>query len=337
MPILVLAATGSVYGSLLAFRAPDLRGVIAYSSLAQMGLITLGLFAFNDLGFDGAVVQMVCARARLGLAFMLAGAVERRCLTGELSRLGGLARGRPALATLVMTTGIIGLAVPGSVAFAGEFLILAGVFHAGWMRAAIGAGAIVLAAMYQLRLISAILHQEPGPAVSPAALDRPPSSPFRPARGPAARASAWPAAISEHSFPGDDAAQVVQEQSHDDAERRLVRDLALARAARWGRRRAALRRARAALAAGATWRRRGRLRVHRRLRRRGAALLEEPRGADPGRRRDDADRFGASAWADRRWRRPAPIGAGRGLVAAAEFDVLAAAGGEWSSSSRRTT
>ena len=55
----MLAAIGLIYGSLLAFRAPDLRGVIAYSSLAQMGLITLGLFAVNDLGLNGAVLQMV--------------------------------------------------------------------------------------------------------------------------------------------------------------------------------------------------------------------------------------------------------------------------------------
>ena len=59
VPILVLAAIGLVYGSLLAFRAPDLRGVLAYSSMAQMGLITLGIFAFNDLGLDGAILQAV--------------------------------------------------------------------------------------------------------------------------------------------------------------------------------------------------------------------------------------------------------------------------------------
>src|SRR5919206_557070 len=58
-PILALAAIGLIYGSLLAFRAPDLRGVVAYSSLAQMGLVTMGVFAVNDLGLDGAVLQMV--------------------------------------------------------------------------------------------------------------------------------------------------------------------------------------------------------------------------------------------------------------------------------------
>ena len=70
-----------------------------------------------------------------------------------------------------MTTGIIALAVPLSTKFAGEFLILAGVFQQGWAWAVIGAAAIVLAAMYMLRAISAVLHQEVGPAVTDAALD----------------------------------------------------------------------------------------------------------------------------------------------------------------------
>ena len=67
-----------VYGSLLAFRAPDFRGVVTYSSLAQAGLIVLGLFAFNDLGFDGAVLQMVNHGLISTSLFLLAGMVERR-------------------------------------------------------------------------------------------------------------------------------------------------------------------------------------------------------------------------------------------------------------------
>ena len=104
-PILVLAACGLVYGSLLAFRAPDLRGVIAYSSLAQMGLIILGLFAVNDLGLNGAVLQMVNHGLISATLFLLAGGIERRAATGELAALGGMARGRPALATVLMTAG----------------------------------------------------------------------------------------------------------------------------------------------------------------------------------------------------------------------------------------
>jgi NADH-quinone oxidoreductase subunit M len=211
--LLVLAAAGLVYGSLLAFRAPDLRGVIAYSSLAQMGLITLGVFAANDAGLDGAVLQSVNHGLLSATLFLLAGGIERRTSTGDLARLGGMAKGRPALATLLMTTGIIALAVPGSSAFAGEFLILAGVFDQGWLWAVIGAGAIVLAAMYILRVISAVLHERPGSAVGEEALDLRPAEVgiLVPLVACLLALSVWPAAISDRSFPRDEAQAAVAE------------------------------------------------------------------------------------------------------------------------------
>ncbi|HEV3478169.1 MAG TPA: NADH-quinone oxidoreductase subunit M [Gaiellaceae bacterium] len=198
--VLALATVGLVYGSLIAFRAPDLRGVIAYSSLAQMSLITIGVFSLDDVGFTGAVLHMVNHGLVSAALFLLAGAVERRTATGEFALLGGMARGRPALATLLMTTGVIALAVPGSSAFAGEFLILAGIFGDGWGWAVAGAAAIVLAAMYMLRLISAVLHRELGPAVPDAALDLRPAelAAIVPLVGCLLALSAWPAAITDH-------------------------------------------------------------------------------------------------------------------------------------------
>jgi NADH-quinone oxidoreductase subunit M len=213
VPILVLAACGLVYGSLLAFRAPDFRGVVAYSSLAQLGLITFGLFAVNDLGLDGAVLQMVNHGLISATLFLLAGAIERRAATGEFARLGGMARGRPALATVLMTTGIIALAVPGSAAFAGEFTILAGVFRQGWGWAVVGGVAIVLAAMYMLRLISAVLHEGRGVSVSDAALDLRPGELgiLVPLVGCLLALSAWPAAITDRSL-GDHPRNAVVER-----------------------------------------------------------------------------------------------------------------------------
>jgi NADH-quinone oxidoreductase subunit M len=205
VPILVLAAISLAYGSLLAFRAPDFRGVLAYSSMAQMGLIVLGIFAFNDLGLDGAILQGVNHGLVSGTMFLLAAMVERRTSTGDFDRLGGMAKGRPALATLLMTTGIIALAVPGATTFAGEFAILAGVFDQGWGYAAIGAAAIVLAAMYVLRLISGVLHQSRGPAVSDAALDLRPAELMIvvPLVVCLLGLSAWPALVSDRAFPTD--------------------------------------------------------------------------------------------------------------------------------------
>jgi NADH-quinone oxidoreductase subunit M len=202
VPILTVAAVGLVYGSLLAFRAGDVRGVIAYSSLAQLGLIMLGVFATNLAGWNGALLQMVNHGLLSVTLFMLAGLVEARAGTGSFDRLGGMAKGRPALATVLMVTGVIALAVPGSTAFAGEFLILTGVFDNGWGWAVVGAIAMVLAAMYMLRLISAVLHERSGSAVRDDRRD------LRlvelavvvPLVACLLALSAWPAAVTDHSF-----------------------------------------------------------------------------------------------------------------------------------------
>jgi len=210
--LLVLASVSLVYGSLLAWRAPDFRGVVLYSSLSQSGLIVLGLFAFNDLGLDGAVLQMVNHALISSTLFLLAGMVERRTSTGELALLGGMARGRPALATIVMTTGIIALAVPLSTSFAGEFLILAGIFQEHWAWAAIGAAAIVLAAMYMLRAISAVLHQDVGPAVPDAALDLRPGelAVVVPLVACLLALSAYPNLVSGHAFGTNKASSLIE-------------------------------------------------------------------------------------------------------------------------------
>jgi NADH-quinone oxidoreductase subunit M len=212
--IMVLAAASLVYGSVLAFRAADFRGVVAYSSLAQAGLIALGLFSATNLGYDGAVLQMVAHGLVTTSLFLIAGAVERRTTTGEFTLLGGMARGRPALATLLLIVGVISLAVPGSAAFAGEFLILAGAYQRAWWWAVIGAVAIVLAAMYMLRLISAVLHEARGSTVRDEALDLRPGelALLVPLVGVLLALSAWPAGISHNSFAGDDPTQAVSEQ-----------------------------------------------------------------------------------------------------------------------------
>ena len=208
--VLALAAVGLVYGSFLAFRAPDVRGVIAYSSLAQMSLIVLGLFALNDSGLNGALLHMVNHGLVSAALFLLAGAIERRAATSRLELLGGMARGRPRLASLLIVVAVISLAVPFSTSFAAEFLILNGVFAHGWGWAVVGAGAILLAAAYMLRLVSAVLHEDVGEAVHPQALD------LRPAEvgvvGALAVAlvalSFWPAAITDHVFGGEPASSV---------------------------------------------------------------------------------------------------------------------------------
>ena len=212
--VLALGAAALVYGALLAFRAPDFRGVVAYSSLSQSGLIAIGLFSGTNLGYDGAVLQIVSHGLVSTALFLVAGMVERRTTTDQFSLLGGMAKGRPALATILLTASVISLAVPGSASFAGEFLILAGAFQRHWWWAVIGAGGIVLAAMYMLRLVSAVLHEARGSTVSDDALDLRPGelALVVPVVGALLALSVWPAAISHHAFAGDQPAQQVVTQ-----------------------------------------------------------------------------------------------------------------------------
>jgi NADH-quinone oxidoreductase subunit M len=182
--------------------------------MAASGLIALGLFSGTNLGYDGAVLQMVAHGLVSVSLFLIAGAVERRTTSGEFAFLGGMARGRPALATLLMVTGVIALAVPGSASFAGEFLILGGSYQRAWWWAVIGAAGIVLAAMYMLRLISAVLHEARGSLVRDEAMDLRPGelSLVVPLVAVLLALSFWPAGISGNSFAGDNPTKAVQEQ-----------------------------------------------------------------------------------------------------------------------------
>jgi NADH-quinone oxidoreductase subunit M len=168
-----LALAGLLYGSLIAFRQPDARGVIAYSSLGQMNLIVLGIFvtlkaspgAVN--GLTGAELQMVGHGVVSLAAFLLIGLIELRCGTDAFRYLGGLANGRPVLSTVFLIAALFTLAVPGSTIFISELYILIGAFQFQALVGAAAALAIVLAAMYALRWYSALVHEEDGPDVTP--------------------------------------------------------------------------------------------------------------------------------------------------------------------------
>src|SRR2546423_15245292 len=107
--VLALGAAALVYGSVLAFRAIDFRGVVAYSSMAQSGLITIGLFSGTNLGFDGAVLQMVAHGLSSTALFLLAGTIERRGAAAPFALLGGMGEGGPPLAPLLLSVGVISL------------------------------------------------------------------------------------------------------------------------------------------------------------------------------------------------------------------------------------
>jgi len=172
-----LGLAGLLYASLVAFRQPDARGVIAYSSVGQMNLIVIGIFAlgaggaFSDNGYTGAVFQMVNHGIVSLAAFLLIGLVELRCGTDVFRLLGGLANGRPALSTIFLIAALFALAVPGSSVFVSEIYILIGAFQFEAWLGVVASFAIVLAAMYMLRWYSALAHEENGERVSDATPD----------------------------------------------------------------------------------------------------------------------------------------------------------------------
>ena len=162
---ITLGAIGFLYGAFLAFRQPDGRGVVAYSSIAQMSFIVLGIFLLSSRGATGATFQMVNHALVSAALFLLAGWLETQTGAGDFRRLGGLARSRPVLATTALILGMAALAVPGSSVFGSELLILLGAFEYRWWVGAAAALGIVLAAMYMLRWVSAVLHEHEGDSV----------------------------------------------------------------------------------------------------------------------------------------------------------------------------
>ena len=166
-----LALAGLLYGSLVAFRQADARGVVAYSSLGQLNLIVIGIFALNADGRTGAIFQMVNHGVVSLAAFLLIGLIELRAGTDAFRFLGGLANRRPVMSTVLLVAALYALAVPGSSVFVSEIYILIGAFEQNaWLGAAAALG-IVLAAMYMLRWYSALAHEGDGERVSEATPD----------------------------------------------------------------------------------------------------------------------------------------------------------------------
>jgi NADH-quinone oxidoreductase subunit M len=161
IPLSVLAVIGIGYGSLVAWRAPTMRLLVGYSSLAHLGFIVLGIMAFDLVGAQGAVLQMVNHGVVVAAAFAVVAALRRSAPEEGIDDVGGLAAGAPRLAGVFLIVAMASLAVPGSNAFVGEFFILSGVFrHHPWLvvLACIG---IVYAAVYMLRLYQTTVNGPP--------------------------------------------------------------------------------------------------------------------------------------------------------------------------------
>jgi NADH-quinone oxidoreductase subunit M len=164
--MLLLALASILYGSAMAFTTTDARLVLGYSSVAQLGFITLGIFALNAQGAQGAILQAFNHGLVVAPAFFVVALLADRAGGSEDIRdMGGIALRAPVLATLFLIVTFATLAMPGSSNFVGEFLILLGVFQSKIAIAIVASSGVVLAAVYALRLFIATMHNRTGPRV----------------------------------------------------------------------------------------------------------------------------------------------------------------------------
>ena len=164
--LLVIAVVSIVYGSILAFSQDEPRLVVAYSSIAQLGFITLGIFAIDDLGAQGSVMQMVNHGLVTGALLIVIGLLSARAGgSPTMAQMGGMALRAPVLATLFLIVALATLAMPGSPNFVGEILILFGAFEDKFVFAAVATLGIVLASVYGIRLFQRSMHNRVGPGV----------------------------------------------------------------------------------------------------------------------------------------------------------------------------
>jgi NADH-quinone oxidoreductase subunit M len=164
-PLMVaLGLIGLLYGALIALTQTDAKQIVAYSSLSHLGLMLIGIFSFDPLAISGTVVYIVAHGLFSAALFLVLGYVEVREETRSLQRLGGLAFENPRLGGALMIAALAALGLPGLAGFAGELLILSGLYHAGFGIAALLALIpIVIAAAYMLRLFQGIMN---GPKVA---------------------------------------------------------------------------------------------------------------------------------------------------------------------------
>jgi NADH-quinone oxidoreductase subunit M len=158
VPIGALAVIGIAYGSLLAWRAPTMRMLVAYSSLAHLGFIVLGIIALDVQASQGAVLQMVNHGVVVAAAFAIVAVINRAAPDDRIDGIGGLAAGAPRLTGIFLIVTMASLAIPGSNSFAGEFLILTGVFRQHVWLAVLACLGIAYAAVYMLRLYQSTMN-----------------------------------------------------------------------------------------------------------------------------------------------------------------------------------
>jgi len=156
--VMILSITGMIYASLIAIKQDDIKRLIAYSSIAHIGLMCAAIFAHNQIGLEGVMIQMFNHGINVIGLWIVANAIEQQLQTRKFSELGGLAQTSPVLAILLVVMALANIALPLTNAFVGEFLMFNGLFQFNVWMAVVAGISIILAAVYTLNMIQKIFY-----------------------------------------------------------------------------------------------------------------------------------------------------------------------------------
>ncbi len=154
----ILAVIGILYCAVLALTQTDMKRLLGYSSISHLGVVMLGMFAFNVQGAEGSVLQMVNHGITTAALFLIVGFIEQRVGTRRISDFGGLATRVPVLATVMFIAILSSLGLPGLNSFAGEFLAFLGTFRSSVVFGTLGTAVVVPAAWYLIRFFQGVME-----------------------------------------------------------------------------------------------------------------------------------------------------------------------------------
>ncbi len=158
--VIYLSVIAIIYASLVALAQKDMKKMIAYSSIAHMGYVTIGIFSFTEAGVSGAIFQMLSHGVISSCLFLIVGTLYERLHTKEIAKYGGVASKMPVLATFFMIAMLGSVGLPGTSGFIGEFLSLLGIYKVNVIATFIAALGIILGAVYMLKLYTEVMLGE---------------------------------------------------------------------------------------------------------------------------------------------------------------------------------
>ncbi len=158
---MTLGVIGILYGAVLALGQRDLKRLVAYTSVSHLGFVLMGIFAFNELALQGALLEMICHGLSTPALFIVVGILQEHLHTRDMERMGGLWASVPRMGGIAMFFAVASLGLPGLGNFIGEFFVLVGTFRVNAPAAVLGSLGLVGAAIYSLWIIQRAFHGEP--------------------------------------------------------------------------------------------------------------------------------------------------------------------------------